>query len=129
MMDEYSLRIQVCRIECAYALAVGFRKIAPLRTAIGQVASVEPAYSGVSTIFADAERAVGAMSLLLMVALILVLLVIVGSSAMARAGRRRREMLEPRRRVPTASEDVWAMHQLPATWDDSPDNDTEIDER
>ncbi len=68
-----------------------------------------------------------------MVALILVLLVIVGSAAMARAGRRRREMLEPRRRVPTASEDVWAMHQLPATWDDAADegtgHDSEIDDR
>lgn len=89
-------------------------------------------YSEISPIFAEAERAVGAMSLLLLVTLILVLLVIVGSAAVARAARRRRDMCEPRRRVPTASEDVWAMHELPGPGDDpaddAPGDDTKMEE-
>ena len=67
---------------------------------------------------AESSRFVAAWSLFLLVGLILVLVVLLGSFILVRSSRRRRAALDHKYAPPTASEDVWAMHQLSEDWDE-----------
>lgn len=77
-------------------------------------ASAEPPAPAVSQVAVSPQQAAPALALVLLVVFVLVLVFLIGGWVIVRSARRRQAFTTRKRAAPTSSEDVWAMHKLPA---------------
>ena len=88
------------------ATAVGWPRISR--------ATAEPPSPALSQVTVSPEQAAPALALVLLVVFLVVLAFLIGGWIIVRSARRRRALTTRERTAPTPSEDVWAMHKLPA---------------